>query len=99
MDKFNTLASQNCRNFISGSKHIVCNGMNTMDSIMVLKDHSEFKYIHDSKFPKQSKDTMFVFKMFVYLPGSDVDFVKQVQVGGNFENPWIMFDHVKRLKN
>ena len=55
MDKFNTLASQNCCNFISSSKHIVCNGMNTMDSIMVLKDHSEFKYIHDSKFPKQSR--------------------------------------------
>ena len=42
---------------------------------------------------------MFVFKMFVYLMGSDVDFVKQMQVGGNFENPWIMFDHVKCLKN
>ena len=45
MDKFNTLASPNCRNFVSGSKRFVCSGMSTMDSIMALKDHSGFKYV------------------------------------------------------
>jgi hypothetical protein len=56
MDKYSILASPNCRNFVSGSKRFVCSGMGTMDSIMALKDHSGFKYVHGSRFPGQSKD-------------------------------------------
>ena len=78
MDKFSTLASQNCRNFVSGSKRFVRSGMGTMDSIMALKDHSGFKYVHGSRFPGQSKDKVFVFKMSVDLPGSGVDLVKRM---------------------
>ena len=99
MDKFSTLASPNCCNFVSGSKRFVRSGMGTMDSIMALKDHSGFKYVHGSRFPGQSKDKVFVFKMSVNLPGSGVDLVKRMQVGGDMENSWIMFDHVKRLKD
>ena len=62
MDKFSTLASPNCRNIVSGSKCFLRNGMDTMDSIMALKDHSRFKYVHDSRFPGQSKDKVFVSK-------------------------------------
>ena len=54
MDKFNTLASPNCHIFVSSSKHFVCSGMDTMNSIMALKDHSGFKYVHGSRFPGQS---------------------------------------------
>ena len=79
MDKFSTLASPNYRNFVSGSKRFVHSGMGTMDSIMALKDHSGFKYVHDSRFPEQSKDKIFVFKM-------SVDLVKHMQVGGYMEN-------------
>ena len=42
---------------------------------------------------------MFVFKMSVDLPGNGVEFVKMIQVGGDMENSWNMFDHVKRLKD
>ena len=80
MDKFSTLTSPNCRNFVSGSIHFVCRGMGTMDSIMALKDHSGFKYVHDSRFPGQSKDKVFVFKMSVDFSGSGVDLVKRMQV-------------------
>jgi hypothetical protein len=66
---------------------------------MALKDHSGFKYVHGSRFPGQFKDKIFVFKMSVDLPGSGVDLVKRMQVGGDMENSWIMFDHVKRLKD
>ena len=39
-----------------------------------------------------------MFKMFVDLAGSEVDLVKRMQYGGDMENSWIMFDHVKRLR-
>ena len=42
---------------------------------------------------------MFVYKMFVDLPGSGVKLVKKMKVGGDMDNSWIMFDHIKRLKN
>jgi CRISPR/Cas system CMR-associated protein Cmr3 (group 5 of RAMP superfamily) len=31
-------------------------------------------------------------------PGSGVDLVKRMQLGGDLENAWLMFDHVKRIK-
>ena len=98
MNKFNTLASPNCRNFVSGSKRFVRSRMAMIDSIMALKDHPGFKYVHGSKFPGQSKDKVFVFKMSVDLPGSGVDLVKRMQVERNMENSRIMFDHVKRMR-
>ena len=61
-------------------------GMGTMDSIMALKDHTAFKFVHGSRFPGQSKDKVFVFKMSVDLPGSGVELVKRMQVGGDMEN-------------
>ena len=73
--------------------------MGTMNSIMAFKDHSSFKYFHASRFPRQSKDKVFVFKMSIDLPRSGVDLVKRMQEGGDMENSWIMFDHVKRLKD
>ena len=36
--------------------------------------------------------------MFVDLLGSVVELVKIMQVGGDMENSWIMFDHVKHVK-
>jgi hypothetical protein len=99
MDKFSILASPNCRNFVSDSKRFVHSGMSTMDNIIALKDHSGFKYVHDRGFREQSKDKVFVFKMSVDLPGSGVDLVKCIHVGGDMKNLWIMFDHVKNLKD
>ena len=70
-----------------------------MDSIMALKDYSGFKFIHDNKFPSQSKDKVFVFKMSVDRLGSGVDLVKRMQLGGDLQDCWIMFDLVKRVEN
>ena len=51
MNKSSTLTSPNCRNFVSDSKRFVRSKMSMMDSIITLKDHSGFKYVHDSRFP------------------------------------------------
>ena len=57
-----------------------------MNNVMTLKDHSGFKYIHRSRFPRQSKSKVFVFKMSVDLQGSDVDLVKHMHVGRYMDN-------------
>ena len=73
--------------------------MGTMDSIMMFKHHLCFKYFHGSRFSRQSKDKMFAFNMSLDLPGSGVDLVKRMQVGRDMDYSWIMFDHVKCLKD
>ena len=73
MDKFNTFASPNCRNFVSGSKRFLRSGMRTMDSIMALQDHFAFKFVHGSRLPGQLKDKFFVFKLSVDILGSNVN--------------------------
>ena len=54
--------------------------MRTIDSFMVLKDHYAFKFIYGSRFLGQSKDKVFIFKMFVNLLISSVEFVKKMQI-------------------
>jgi hypothetical protein len=58
-------------------------------------------YVQENKFPGQGSDSdkVFVFKMSEVGPGSGVHLVKQVQPGGDLEDVWIMFDHVKRIKH
>ena len=85
-DKFNILASPNYRNFVFGSKRFLRGGKRTMDNIIAHKDHSTFKFIHDSRFPRQSKDKMYVFNIYVDLSGGGVELVKKMQVGENMEN-------------
>ena len=53
-----------------------------MDSIMALKDHSALKFVHGSRFPRQSKDKVFISKMSVDLPGSRVELVTRIQIRG-----------------
>lgn len=73
---------------MSVSKHFVCNGMGMMDSIMMLRGHWSFKYVHGSMLLGQFKDKMFVFTMPMKLLGS----VWRSKV------TWRMFDHIKRLQ-
>jgi hypothetical protein len=42
---------------------------------------------------------VFVFKMSEVGPGSGVHLVNRMQPGGDLKHAWIMFDHVKRVKN
>ena len=64
-----------------------------------MKKRAMIEFIHDSVFPgSQGKDKVYLFKMLVDGPGSGVDFARWMQPGGDLENCWLMFDHVKRVK-
>jgi hypothetical protein len=65
---------------------------------MAMKTYTTIEYVHDNVFPGQGKDKVYVFKMLEDRPGSGVDLVKRMQPRGNLENAWLMFDHVKRVK-
>jgi hypothetical protein len=38
---------------------------------------------------------VFMFKMSFYGAASGVDLVRHMQIGGDLQNCWLMFDHVK----
>jgi hypothetical protein len=65
---------------------------------MAMKTYTTIEYIHANVFPGQSKDKVYVFKMLEDEPGSGVDLVKRMQPGGDLENAWLIFDHVKPTK-
>ena len=44
-------------------------------------------------------DKVFVFKMSEVEPAFDVDLVTRMQLGGDLQDSWLMFDHVKRVNN
>lgn len=71
-----------------------------MDSITKLRGTSTWAFIQENKFPGQGSDMdkVFVFKMSEVGPGSGVDLVKRMQPGGDLQDAWLMFDHVKRVK-
>ena len=66
---------------------------------MNMKRNLRFEYIHNSVFPDQGKEKVYLFKMLVEGPGSGVDLVKRMQLGGDLENVWLMFDHVKHIND
>lgn len=72
-----------------------------MDGIAALRGCSKWEFIHENKFPGQGAEgeKVFVFKMSERGPGSGVDLVKRMQPGGDLEDAWIMFDHVRRTKD
>ncbi len=41
---------------------------------------------------------MFLFKMYVHGNGNGYDLTKRMQLGGNFQTAWIMFDHAKHVE-
>jgi hypothetical protein len=65
---------------------------------MTMKKESKFEFIYDSVFPGQGKEKVYIFKMLTEGPGSGVDLVRRMQLGGDLQNAWLMFDHVKRVK-
>lgn len=98
MDKFFTLASPNCRNFVAWFKRLICSRMGTINNIIALKGHYGFKLVYGSRFLGQSKEEKKnVLKMLVDLLGNGINLMNKFQIGGNMENSWIMFDHVKCL--
>jgi hypothetical protein len=93
LDKFEHLSSPNLQNMISlyrsGGKR------GEYDSIIAMKRFTKIEYIHGNIFPRQGKDKVCVFKMLEDELGSGMDIVKRMQPGGDLENAWLMFDHVK----
>jgi hypothetical protein len=65
---------------------------------MAMKTYTTIEYVHGNVFPGQGKEKVYVFKMLEDGPGSGVDLVKRMQPRGDLENAWLMFDHVKRVK-
>ena len=98
LDKCKYFSSPSIRNEVTSFKHLRRFGV--VDSIMKLKGSSTWAFVQESKFPGQGTDTdkVFVFKMSEVGPGSGVDLVKRMQVGGDLQDTWVMFDHVKRVR-
>ena len=96
MDRFQYLSSPSIRNVISSFRSNNHGGI--IDNIMTMKRESKFKFIHDSVFPGQGKEKVYMFKMLTKGSGSGVDLVRRMQPPGDLHNAWLMFDHVKRVK-
>ena len=98
LDKCKYITSPNIRNEVSSFKHFRKFGI--IDSITKLRGASKWAFVQESKFLGQGTDMdkVFVFKMSEVGPGSGVDLMKRMQAGGDFECAWMMFNHVKRVK-
>ena len=98
LDKCKYFSSRSIQKEVTSFKHLRRFGV--IDSITKLRGSSTWAFVQESKFPSQGTDTnkVFVFKMSEVEPSSGVDLVKCMQVGGDLEDAWIMFDHVKRVR-
>jgi hypothetical protein len=96
LNKFEHLSSPNLWNTISLCRSGGKRG--AYDSIMAMKMYTTIEYVHDNVFPGQGKDKVYIIKMLEDGSGSSVDLIKHMQPGGDLENAWLMFDHVKRVK-
>jgi hypothetical protein len=92
MDNFISLRFLEFRNFIASFKHHSTN-RGYIANIILLKSKSYYYYIHDNCFFEQMLDQkVFFFKMLVHGVAKGVNPVKQIQLGDDLKNPWIMFD-------
>ena len=71
MDRFQYLSSPSIRNVISSFRSNNHGGI--IDNIMTMKRESKFEFIHDSVFPGQGKEKVYMFKMLTEGPRSGVD--------------------------
>jgi hypothetical protein len=97
-DKWAKLGSHIVRNMIAETRRF-CGQGGYIDNILKLKKSSTYDYIHDSVFPGQGSDLIYLFKMSTCGHENGISLVRRMQPGGDLENAWIMFDHVKRVKD
>jgi len=72
MDKFQVFSFPNVRNIIAP----FCStsvGVGNINRILAMKKQAKIEYIHDSMFPSQGQEKVYMFKMLVDGPRSDVD--------------------------
>ena len=81
-EKWSSLSSSTLNNLIHDAM-VSLGGGGYMDSILKLKKGSMYDYIQDSYFPGQGSELAYVFKMSIVGPGSGVDLVRRMQLGGD----------------
>jgi hypothetical protein len=98
LDKCKYMTSPSIKNNVTTFKYLRRFGV--MDSITMLRGCSHWPYVQKNMFPGQGFDfdKVFLFKMSKVGLGRGVDLVKRMQPGGDLQNAWIMFDHVKHVK-
>ena len=97
-DKWAKLGSHTVLNMIAKARHF-CGQGGYIDNILKLKKSSTYDYIHDRVFSGQGNDLVYLFKMSTSGHGSGVSLVWRMQPSGDLENAWVMFDHIKRMKD
>jgi hypothetical protein len=99
LDKCKYMTSPSMKNNVITFRYLQRFGV--MDSITKIKGYSNWPYVQKNMFPGQvsNSDKVFLFKMSEVGPGSGVDLIRRMQPGGDLQDAWIMFDHVKRIKN
>ncbi len=91
MDNFMPLCFLEFRNLIASFKHHYAN-RGYIDNILLLKPKSCYDYIQDGCFLEQMlNQKVFFFDMLVDGVAKGVNPIKQMQLGGDSENLWIMF--------
>ncbi len=69
-----------------------------MDNIF-FKLRNPYDYIQNRCFLRQTiGQKVILFKMLLYRPTSGVDLVRCMQPRGNLQKNWLMFDHVKHVR-
>jgi hypothetical protein len=98
LDKCRYMNSPSIKNDVISFRYIRRDGV--MDGITILRGCSNWPYVQENLFLGHGSDSdkVFVFKMSEVGPGSGIDLVKRMQLGGDLEDAWMMFDHVKHVK-
>ena len=78
---------------------MLCSQGGYIDNILKLKKASTYDYIQDNRFPRQRNiiDIIYFFKMFTVEVGSNVNLIHKMQLEGNLQFSWIMFNYMKRM--
>jgi len=66
---------------------------------MMMKKEMKFKFIHENIFLGQGKEKIYIFKMLSEGSESGVDLIRRMQSRGDLQNAWIMFDHMRYVKD
>jgi hypothetical protein len=70
-----------------------------MDNILLFKLKNPYDYIQNSYFLIQTVgQKVFLFKMLFYGLICGVDLMRYMQLGGDLQNCWLMFDDVKHVQ-
>jgi hypothetical protein len=73
--------------------------MCSTNSILTSKAFSPYDYIQDNcVLGQQIGQKVYHFKLLVEGDNCGIHLTRQMQLGGDLENTWMMFDHVKRVQ-